>query len=149
MRTTLSRTRRAAASILLTVALITAGNAIACTVEITAPNFGTYDPFDPLPTDVWGEIAVDCTAPSAYEIMLDAGSGRIEARSLRSGNAALYYNLFTDPVRTLVWGDGSGLSRTIGGLAANARHPLYGRIPAGQQVPAGTYTDRIMVTVTY
>ena len=28
-------------------------------------------------------------------------------------------------------------------------HTLYARIPAGQSVPAGTYGDQVMVTITY
>lgn len=143
------RRRGAARAALLALALSATRAAGACTVTVAPPAFGAYDPFDPLPSDAWGEIAVQCPAPAAYEIALGPGAGTIDARRLHAGTDALAYNLYIDATRTLIWGDGSGVSQTVSGLAQDAVHPLYGRIAAGQMVPAGTYADAITVTVTY
>lgn len=61
----------------------------------------------------------------------------------------LSYNLYIDPTRLLVWGDGSGLTTTVTNLALSADHTVYGRIPAQQNVTAGSYADLIVVTVTF
>ena len=63
----------------------------------------------------------------------------------------LNYGLYADASFTTVWGDGGGATATVSGTGNGAAQPttVYGRIPAGQYVPATTYTDQITVEVTY
>jgi spore coat protein U-like protein len=68
---------------------------------------------------------------------------------MSTGSDQLNYNLFVDASRVVVWGDGSGGSSTVALTAAAADIPVYGRVPGGQNVPAGSYIDTIVVTVTY
>ena len=63
--------------------------------------------------------------------------------------------MYTDPTRLLVWGDGSTGSHTVSDsylalLTPTTKHyTVYGRVPGGQNKPAGTYSDTVTVTVTY
>ena len=69
------------------------------------------------------------------------------------GASRLSYNLYADPALLSVWGDDTAGSITqivtepvlFGNLAFTA----YGRVPPGQFVTPGVYSDTIIVTVTY
>ena len=66
----------------------------------------------------------------------------------------LGYNVFTSPSMAVVWGDGTGGTSTVAMGPVPGRRPLrpvtiYGRIPAGQNVSAGTYSDTLVVTITW
>jgi spore coat protein U-like protein len=64
-------------------------------------------------------------------------------------SSPLTYNLYTDASRLISWGDGSGGSSTVSMTGAAADIPVYGRMAARQNVPAGAYADTIVVTITY
>jgi len=77
---------------------------------------------------------------------------------MKSGTNTLSYNLYFDAAFTQIRGDGTGGSQVGGGtltLTPSSRtqsvpaSTIYGRIPAGQDVAAGNYSDTIIVTVTY
>jgi Uncharacterized secreted protein len=64
------------------------------------------------------------------------------------GTSDLAYNLYTDPSRTLVWGDGiNGSDVSVSGSRIDL--PIYGRIGARQNVPEGQYVDTIVLTISY
>ncbi|MDY7546689.1 spore coat U domain-containing protein [Glaciimonas sp. CA11.2] len=131
-----------------------------CTVAATATSFSNY--FATLATnnDGIGDVAITCTAQVAagigsYTIGLSTGSGTYINRTLISGTNFLNYNLYSDPTRLIVWGDGSAGTQTVTDsylilLTPTTHHyTVYGRIPPGQSKPASTYTDTVAVTVTY
>ena len=78
-----------------------------------------------------------------------------------SGTRRLGYNVFTDPARTQVWGSGSGGTviasgaMTVGPGVGNGNgtlsvtHTLYGRIPQLQDALPGSYSDTLLLTLTY
>lgn len=130
-----------------------------CTVTATAVSFGTYDPLSSVANDSTGTVRVRCIlavalAGSFTVDLSTGGSGSYAARKLHNGASNLLYNLYNSAARTQVWGNGTGgsvsVSQTFSGLLAIDRSlTIYGRIAAGQNVPAGTYSDTILVTVTY
>jgi spore coat protein U-like protein len=70
------------------------------------------------------------------------------------GSSHLNYNLYLDSAYTQIWGDGTGgtvtKSDNIGGLLGSSiSYTVYGRLPGGQNVPAGVYSDTVFVTVIY
>jgi spore coat protein U-like protein len=65
------------------------------------------------------------------------------------GPYTLNYNLYTTASRTTVWGDGTGGTSTLNGLAFGATHTVYATVPARQNVRVGQYTDNIIVTLTF
>jgi spore coat protein U-like protein len=141
--------------------------AYSCSVAVVGVNFGPYNPVVATPDDSAGRIDVTCTnVPGtgvdtvSYGVTLSPGtSGTFAPRRLGAGSAQLDYNLYADSGRSQVWGNGSGGSVPVsGGMKVGPgngndsrtnRHDVFGRIPARQDVPAGTYGDTIVVTVTF
>ena len=133
-----------------------------CSVTASGVVFGNYIYSNPTATDATGNVAVSCSILGllsllvSYDIRLSTGaSNSFATRKMASGANLLNYNLYTTAGLSSVWGDGTSGSSIISdgyllGLLTTARnYPIYGRIPAGQNVPAGVYSDTIIVTVTY
>lgn len=140
--------------ILLACVLTVAGPAAwpaNCTVSTSGLNFGTYDVFSTLNDDITATITVNCTKNKSYSISLSSGSGTFGSRTLTGTAGALSYNLFLDATHLTIWGDGSSGTGTFSGMGtgANIGTPVYGRIPARQNVRVGSYSDLITVTVTF
>lgn len=131
-----------------------------CTVSASGAAFGTYTPSVTTPTDTTATVSVSCQGAAlvlAYSLALGTGSsGNETARALYSGSNALAYQLYTDPARTQIWGDGSSNTRTTQNTlaivvlsATVATTAIYGRIPPLQNVVPGTYQDMPIVTITW
>jgi spore coat protein U-like protein len=133
-----------------------------CNVNVTGLSFGGYDVFSAIPKDSTATVTVTCnappqnpTAPVPVVISLSPGnSGSFAQRRLQrlDGPDRLAYNLFTTPAFSTVWGDGSGGSQTQTNLVTKDTPwtaNIYGRIPAGQNVSAGSYSDVITVTIEW
>lgn len=132
--------------------LLLPGAAAACTVSATGVAFGLYDPLGSSAVDSLGEVEVTCPDSTAYNITLSEGQGSFSNRHLiNASNDVLAYNLFTDATYQFVWGDGAAGNESVSGSANNTGtlHSVHGRIPGGQNIPAGSYNDTIVVTVTY
>jgi spore coat protein U-like protein len=123
--------------------------AVTCTVTAVSVAFADYDVFATSATDTTGTVNVSCGSSTTYAIALSAGLGTFASRVMTNGSNQLDYNLFTDSQRLTVWGDGTSGSVTVSATAAGGTYTVYGRIPARQNVPAGSYSDTITVTVTY
>jgi spore coat protein U-like protein len=124
----------------------------ACSVSTLGLNFGSYDVFSPLATDITGSISVQCDSSTSYTITADTGSGTYLQRTLQNGMNGmnvLYYNLYIDTNRLAILGDGSSGTSTITATNVSATHTVYGRIPPRQNVVVGTYNDTITVTLTF
>lgn len=130
-----------------------------CSATTTSASFGTYDPTATAPTETAGTVTVNCTGLvsllGTVEIAASPGSsGNVVQRTMRQGINSLRYNLYVDPARSIVFGDGTAGTQTItrplnGLLIFGQSVAFYGRIPARQWAQAGTYTDSIVITVTY
>ena len=145
--TLVSRAAGACAAALLTMASQQAY--AACNLNVQGVIFGSYDVFDMQSVESTGNVGVTCDVSTPYSIALTPGSGNFVSRTLTSGANALAYNLYADPARTSVWGDGTAGTVTVSGSATSANHTVYGRIPARQNVFAGSYSDLITVTLTF
>jgi spore coat protein U-like protein len=124
----------------------------ACTVGVTGVVFGNYDPFSNVAQVSAGNVSVTCDIGTIYTITLSPGSGTYASRAMTGPGIPLSYNLFTDPTRVLVWGDGTSGTLAVPGTSTGltaTNHAVYGRIPARQNVPVGSYTDTVIVTVTF
>lgn len=81
-------------------------------------------------------------------------SGGFNPRKMRltSGTDLLNYNLYTSATYTDIWGDGTSGTVTVWGKFLKNKPEnmtVYGRIPSGQDVRAGTYTDTLTVTLIW
>jgi spore coat protein U-like protein len=131
------------------LALLPPTAAAECTLNVVDVSFGAYDTFSLADTNITGALSISCDAETSLQMSLSAGFGSFTTRQMKSGGDTLVYNLFTDPTRLTIWGDGSpGTSRlSLSGTSGN--YTIYGRVPARQNVPVGTYGDTITVTLTF
>ena len=105
--------------------------------------------FSTLDDDITGTINVSCQASTSYSISLSSGSGAYSARTLLSAGNLLNYNLYLDPTRLTIWGDGSAATGTLSGSGTTGSYTVYGRIPARQNAVVGIYGDIVTVTVAF
>ena len=149
--------------LLPTVLLCSATSVMAfkCTVTASAVSFGGYDALSPTPAASTGSIGVTCNikaknpqAPLAVDISINAGnSGSFFQRYMMNASGEiLNYNLYQNAGGTTIWGDGTGGSNNrIVNVTKETPYngTIYGRIPAGQNVPVGSYNDLLTVTVLW
>lgn len=124
---------------------------LACTVTHSVLAFGSINPLTETRRDSTSDITVTCPELTAYSVALSTGTGTYLQRVMTSDLAELKYNLYVDPQRTQVWGDGSGLTVTASGSAdaLGTTHTVYGSVPADRRARPGVYSDTIVVTVTF
>jgi len=140
------------ASTNLSVTALVAKN---CSITTTAVAFGSYDPIvanASAPLDGTGSVVVTCTKGSGTRIDLGLGSNAAgSVRKMLGGTDLLTYELYTDTGRSTVWGSGAGAGQTI--ATAPNKNPrtftVYGRVPAGQDVGAASYTDTVVATINF
>lgn len=131
------------------LALPAGAGAATCTVSITNAAFAAYDVFAKTKATSTGKVKVKCNLIASYTIALSAGSGTFTSRVMASGSYQLAYNLFIDSSHTTIWGDGTSGTSTVSATSLGATYSVYAMIPALQNVPVGSYSDTITVTVTY
>ena len=125
-----------------------------CTIVTTsAVDFGTSGVLDSA-IDMAGSISVQCTDGEDYDIGLGAGNGAgasiTDRKMTGPGSATIDYSLFRDSGRTQNWGDiASGDIVSGTGDGADQVISVYGRVPAQTTPAAGSYSDTVLVTVSY
>ncbi|GGC59478.1 Csu type fimbrial protein [Undibacterium terreum] len=133
-----------------------------CTVSTTGFTT-TYDPVSANVSanqDVTATVTTSCTLLAPAIITLGQGAhaagGSTDITPLRrlsSGGGSpvfLNYSLYQDSGRTTTWGNTALTGVSIVGTGATANNTVYARIPSGQSPGAiGTFTDSVVVTVTY
>lgn len=158
-----------AAAVLLASSPVLAGTATSSlTVTATVPavcvltpgtlSFGAYDPVGAnatAPLTASGTFFVACTKNTAYSVTLGNGNnaasavGTTRAMKDATSGAFLNYEIYTSNTYASVW----NTTNTASGTAASTTAiPLtaFGRVPAGQNVPAATgYTDTVVSTVNF
>jgi spore coat protein U-like protein len=126
---------------------------LVCVVVTTPVVFGDYDFISAnsaSPLDGTGGVTVTCTSGYDATITLGQGNhplgGSTDAQPLRQmsdgGANHLPYFLYQDAARTIEWGNSYETS-----VCTSGEISVYGRIPAGQNVPVGNYADVVVVTV--
>ncbi len=129
-------------------------------IGVKVLDFGTHDVFSPSPTDANSTLRVQCIQlqGATITVSLDQGlysGGTFFPRRMLSGTSTMQYNIFSDGQGGTVWGDGSSgtatVSRTLNPTDNMQSFDLilYGRIPAGQNLPSGAYNDSVNVTITF
>ena len=127
-----------------------------CTITtITNVAFGNYNVYGASPVDTTGRVRIRCNA-AANPVTVDLSRGHAPSftpRYMLNGIQQLNYNLYMDALRTIIWGDGTNGSSHYGPVDppnnTNVNLDIYARIPAGQDVGTGSYTDSITATVNF
>jgi spore coat protein U-like protein len=102
--------------------------------------------------DATGSIGVTCTPGTTYNVGLNNGlngDGPTQRR-MTLGGQTVTYGLYSDAARSQPWGNTIG-SDTVPGTGAGTGQTItvFGRVPPQTTPPPGTYTDTVVVTVTY
>ena len=126
-----------------------------CSITTTPVAFGSYDPIvtnAASPLDGTGTVVVTCTKGAGTRIDLGLGSNATgSTRRMLGGTDLLTYELYTDTGRSTVWGSGAGAGQSI--PAAPNKNPrtfmVYGRVAAGQDVGAASYSDTVVATINF
>ena len=110
-----------------------------------------------------GDVVVQCTVDTAYNLALDGGNhsgNNINARQMEisGGTATIPYQLYREDARTNVWGETTGAggnteTGTGAGFGTGAPydrvHTVYAEATIPGTAPAGDYSDTITATITY
>ncbi len=126
-----------------------------CTISATSVNFGNYNVFNGSPLDSTGTITYRCNAAAAnITVALTRGaSSTYNPRLMYKGIEVLGYNLYRNAARTNIWGDGTSgtaiYSRANPPNNSNVNLTVYGRLPAGQDVSAGTFSDTVTAVINF
>ncbi|HEY0634125.1 MAG TPA: spore coat U domain-containing protein [Gammaproteobacteria bacterium] len=136
-----------------------------CAVAISNLTFPGYDVFNLAPTDTTGAVLVTCTddgLPGVLNIdislTLSAGSsGTVSGRQMVQAGVSerLDYNLFRDAAATLLWGETPGIDdyqihklKVPKNGSVQSTLSIFARIPPGQDVSAGGYSDSLVLTIS-
>lgn len=131
---------------------IQANHVGSCSVAANDMNFGTLTLLT-ANADATTTLDVTCTSGASYQVGLGGGlSGATDPtqRRMVAGADHITYGLYQDAARAVPWGDTLG-SNTVAGVGTGAAQTLtvHGRIAPQATPPPATYSDTIVVTVTY
>lgn len=124
-----------------------------CELNVGALDFGNISAS--LTTPVAGQATIDvrCTAATPYRVDLGLGNGTGASgptdRRMMNGPGMLIYGLYQDAAHSQPWGNTVGNSRGGTGAGGSQILTIYGQIAAGQKTHVGTYSDSVVVTLTY
>ncbi len=143
--------------------LVSASVTATCTIATAPVAFGAYDPTAGGDLNGTGTITVLCTNGTPGYVTLGEGANAdgastpaVPVRQMAGGAAGagrLTYHLYSEATRTDVWGNTptTGLNHLGDGTATPLT--VYGRIPAAQNVIAGSggtaYADTVVATVEF
>ncbi|HEU4686614.1 MAG TPA: spore coat U domain-containing protein [Nitrospira sp.] len=131
--------------------------AINCSISTVGVAFGSYNVFSGAVLTSTGSVTIRCTGVGAgiapVSVFLNPGlSGSVQPRKMISGAERLSYNLYLDSSGADIWGDGTAGTQQYTGMLTNNRTvniTVFGRIPPGQDVAIGTYSDTIVATINF
>jgi spore coat protein U-like protein len=138
----------------------------ACSVTAAGTvNFMAYNPSSSTPAIASTQTTLTCTHVSGGAQSIDwamtltsGGSGNCSQRRMSRPGDSLNYNIYQDSIAGGVWGNAGCATFPAGNMRVTPGGPnrtrsvtrtLYGQVPIGQFVSAGTYHDTLVLTITY
>jgi len=124
-----------------------------CQITNTPSIAFSYNPLDTTPVDQTGTISLACTKGAVAVIALDTGANPTHAtgttRAMKdAATDYLSYELYSDSGRTTAW-TATGVTEPAAPSKTAVNYTVYGRIPAGQDQPANSYSDTVGITVNF
>jgi len=131
--------------------------AVNCRINTVAVAFGSYNVFSSSVLTSVGSVSIRCVGigvgTSPVSVSLNHGnSGNFQSRKMFMGSETLNYNLYLDPGGSQIWGDGTSGTQMFSATSSNNQTmnlPIFGRMPAGQDVSVGIYSDTIIATINF
>ena len=127
---------------------VTAQIQASCVVNGGSLNFGVYNSDEA--KEGQGTFSYEC--PQGTNITLKLGAGQHPVGGSRAmasgGSGTLRYQLFKDSSRQDVWNDTESGGLTVPDTSDQEEVvQVYGLIASGQDLPAGTYSDVVQITL--
>lgn len=136
---------------------VTATVSATCSINAGSLAFGTYNTISGAQVDGTTTVSVACTKGATATITLGQGQNPgtgstdvVPIRRMISGINFLSYALYSDSTRLVTWGNtvATGQGYTAAS-SATTQLTVYGRIAASQDVPAGSFSDVVLATITF
>ena len=122
-----------------------------CRVSGGTLDFGTYVAGQA--TDLLAQANISYTSCPAGTLTFELDNGLYVSsgqRRMNNGSTSnMRYNLYRNSARTTVFGTGTNAQTVTQAALGSGTVVVYGTIPAGITVPAGTYTDTVAVTLSF
>jgi spore coat protein U-like protein len=115
--------------------------------------FGGYEDGSPAAVLSTMTVELDCRNIEGVVPVITAGpsanTGYYEQRALAYRDSRLYYQVYINSQRTIIWGDGTGQTQPVvaTGTGNTKFFTVYGGIFQAQTGEVGRYTDTLQVTV--
>lgn len=120
-----------------------------CRVDAGTIAFGAYDPAQPRPRIVRGDVAVICRQVAAEtRLSVRVSLPGAAVRDLQGRSAVLRYSLFQDSALARSW-HGAAAIVALDPASGETRVPIYARIASGQWVTPGGYADQVELVVEF
>jgi spore coat protein U-like protein len=132
-----------------------------CNISTSSMNFGSTGSNILSNVDATATITAQCTNTTVYSIGLTNGSNAVGSQNrMRLGATSSYvnYDLYTDVARATAWAttsaansctSGTGTCVLGTGTGNNQSITVYGRVPPQTITTQGSYSDVVVVTVTF
>ncbi|MDG1494466.1 MAG: spore coat U domain-containing protein [Porticoccaceae bacterium] len=140
---------------------VTAEVAMSCAITTGEMAFGTYDPTSTTALDATATITSTCTSGGATIMTMGKGSNylptstdAIPLRRMSDGAAGdfpqmLDYHLYSDSAGGTVWGNTDSTGKAITATGTAQAITVYGQITAQQSVSEASFSDSVLVTLSY
>jgi spore coat protein U-like protein len=126
-----------------------------CTIAASPTvSVGSYDALHGA-VSATGTLTLTCTTGSVAVIALDTGANGSHAtgttRAMSDGNSDyLSYELYQNSGHTVLWGTNANAATENAATSTTpVDYTVYALVPASQDVPPGSYSDSVTVTVTF
>lgn len=123
-----------------------------CSVSNATLDFGAR-PVLSSNVDASTNLSVSCSRSLPYSVALNGGlTGATDPtqRAMSKVSERVYYGLYRDAARSQAWGSTTNVNTYSGtGTGVAQSVPVYGRVPPQTTPSPGTYTDTVVVTLTY
>jgi spore coat protein U-like protein len=131
--------------------LVTANVPPDCSISAANLVFGTYSGAQ---LDAQSQISLTCTSGTAWNVGLNQGTfagATVTTRKMTGpGTSSMSYSLFRNSARSQNWGNTVGTDTVSGtGSGSSQSVTVFGRVPSAQNLPAGSYQDTIIATITF
>jgi len=138
---------------------LTVQASVTANCDVEAPNTLDFGDYDPVVThasanlDASTTIRVRCTRGSSNVwVGLDSGSNASSSQRRLAGGGSEFmdYDLYSDAARTTAWGNAQASGVDYSPASSGWENlTVYGRVPSGQDVAVGSYTDTVVATINF
>ncbi|MDE2384021.1 MAG: spore coat U domain-containing protein [Alphaproteobacteria bacterium] len=131
---------------------VQAANVATCNLSTTAMDFGTLSGLTTAQAAT-SQIGITCTKGAAYVVSLSNGSNGgtgPTARKMAGAGGSISYGIYRDAAHAQPWGQTTGTD-TVSGIGTGLAQTVtaYGFLPAQGNPNPATYSDVVVVTVSY